>query len=222
MVKYKNIIIIATSHIAKESVDKVKKEIKKIKPNIIALELDNTRLKALLSKKRKITSSIYKLGFRGFLFNLIGAYIEKSLSKHTGILPGSEMKTAIKLAKKYNIRVALIDQPINITINNLVAQMTLIEKLRFIKDILNIFTFKKSKTDFDLNSVPSKKLIEKIIKETMRKYPTLFKVLVKDRDIYMGKALYKLMLTFPDKKILAIVGAGHEKGILGELKSMKY
>jgi len=221
MVKYKNITIIATSHIAKESIDQVKNEIKKIKPDIIAIELDHTRLKALLSKKKKITSSIYKLGFRGFIFNLIGASIEKHLSKHTGILPGSEMKTAIKLAQKYNIKLALIDQPINITINNLVSQITPIEKLRFIKEFFHALILKKSRLDFDLNSVPSKKTIEKIIKETMKKYPTLFKVLIKERDIHMGKALYKLMLSFPDKKILAIVGAGHEMGILGELKSKK-
>ena len=59
------------------------------------------------------------------------------------------------------------------------------------------------------------------MEETKTKYPNVYKALVTERDIYMGKALYKLMSTFPDKKILAIVGAGHENGIMGELKSMK-
>ena len=37
----------------------------------------------------------------------------------------------------------------------------------------------------------------------------------------MAKRLNKLMYVHPDKKILAIVGAGHEEGIIEELKWMK-
>lgn len=222
MAKYKDITILGTSHIAKESVQNVKKEIKKVKPGIIALELDALRLKALLSeKKRKFSLNFRKLGFKGFLFNIIGAYIERSLSKHTGILPGSEMKEAIKIAKKEKIKIALIDQPINITIKKLMSRLTRKEKFTFVKDFFSSMFFRKRVIKFNLNTVPSEKIIEELMEETKEKYPSVFKTLVTERNHYMGKALNKLMHTFPKKKILAIVGAGHEKGIIGELKSMK-
>ena len=53
--KYKNLVFLGTSHIAKQSLDEVKKYISNEKPDIIALELDRNRLQALMSKKpRKI------------------------------------------------------------------------------------------------------------------------------------------------------------------------
>lgn len=221
MTKYKNLILIGTSHISKESVEKVKKSIKSLKPDIIALELDPIRFNTLLTKKGKRRISFQKLGIKAFLFNLFGAYVERSLSKHTGIRPGTEMKTAIKLAKKLNLKIALIDQPINITLKRLMSKLTWKEKRQFIKDLFLGFFFRKNRIKFDLNKVPSEKIIEKLMKETKKNYPNVYTVLVTERNRYMGKALYKLMHLFPDKQILAIIGAGHIKGIIGELKSIK-
>ncbi|MFH1592882.1 MAG: TraB/GumN family protein [Candidatus Woesearchaeota archaeon] len=221
MTKYKNIALIGTSHISKESIKKVKKSIKTLKPEIIALELDPLRFNTLLTKKKKRRISFQGLGFKAFLFNLLGAYIEKSLSKHTGVLPGTEMKTAIKIAKKQRIKIALIDQPIGITLKRLMSKITWKEKRQFVKDLFLGFFFRKKRIQFDLNKVPSEEIIEKLMEETEKNYPNIYTVLVTERNHYMGKALYKLMHTFPDKQILAIIGAGHIKGILGELKSIK-
>ncbi len=215
-----NITLLGTSHIARESLAKVKEIIKKLNPDIIALELDNTRLKAILTGKKKTLPAIKKFGLKVFLFNLIGAFIEKSLSKHTGIHPGSEMKVAIKIAKKQNIKIFLIDQPIDITIKKLLSTISKKEKYQLIKDIIQGLFFKK-KIPFDLNRIPPRATIEKLLEETKEKYPNIYNILVTERNKYMSKALYKLMHEFQNKKILAIVGAGHVKGILGELKLMQ-
>lgn len=221
MYKYKNLTVLGTSHIAKQSIDQVRKAFKIIKPDIVALELDKPRFLALTSKNKIISLKKYKgLNFKSFLFNLIGSYIEKNLSKQTGFSPGTEMKTAINLSKKQKIRIELIDQPINITINKLTSQLTRKEKLSLLKEIL-LFPFSKNKIEFNLDEVPSEEIINKLIKETKEKYPTIYRILVKERNEYMAKALYKIINTNPDKKILAIVGAGHQKEIIGELKSIK-
>ena len=53
--KYKNLILVGTSHIAKQSLEEVERVIKEKKPEIIALELDKKRFFALTTKKtRKI------------------------------------------------------------------------------------------------------------------------------------------------------------------------
>lgn len=222
MLTYKNLAILGTSHIAKESVIKVKGAIRNLKPDIIALELDKERLPSLLSKKRKISlSSIKKLGLKAFFLNLLGSYIEKSLSKKTGILPGTEMRAAFLLAKKHKIQIFLIDQPIKITLNNLTSKITRKEKFQFLKDIFSSIIFRKRQITFNLNEVPSEKIINELIKEIKSKYPTVYKILVEERNIYMTKVLNKIMNTYKNKRILAIVGAGHAKDIVGELKSMK-
>ena len=221
MAKYYNLKLIGTSHIAKESLTKVKKEIINSRPDIIAIELDNARFRSLQTKKKSIVPALKRFGIKGFILNLLGAYIEKLLSKETGITPGSEMKQAIILAEKLKIKIALIDQPIEQTIKRLLSRITRKEKYQFFKDLFQTVFVKKKQIQFDLNKVPTEATLKELMEETKTKYPNVYKALVTERDIYMGKALYKLMSTFPDKKILAIVGAGHENGIMGELKSMK-
>ena len=45
-------------------------------------------------------------------------------------------------------------------------------------------------------------------------YPGVYKVLIEERNEVMAKNLYNLITKYPDKKIFAIVGAGHEEDIL--------
>ena len=72
--------------------------------------------------------------------------------------------------------------------------------------------------NFDLRKVPSKELIDKLMKGVKTRYPNVYKVLVHERDIYMAKALNKLINTEKDKRIVAIVGAGHEESIIKHIR----
>ncbi|HLD15616.1 MAG TPA: TraB/GumN family protein [Candidatus Nanoarchaeia archaeon] len=218
MLKYKNVCLLGSSHIALESVNQVEALISKIKPKIVALELDSKRLRALLSEKKQKTSikDIRKIGLKGYFFNLIGSYIEKSLGKLSGVSPGSEMKKAFQLAHENNIKIALIDQDIDITLAKLSKRMTWKEKINFVfETILSLFF--KTKADFDLKKVPHKKIIKELTEEFRKKYPSFYLTLVVERNEFMAKALYNLML-HNKGKILAIVGAGHEDSIVELLK----
>ena len=217
MVTLKNLTIVGTSHIAIESIKEVEKTIKKIKPTIIALELDPIRFKKLLSKKQKI--NLWRnIGSKGFLFNLIGAWAEKKLGEKVNIVPGSEMKTAIRIAKEENIKIALIDQDIRITLRKLSKEITFKEKLTFIKDILFSILSTKSKIKIDLTKVPNKNFIKKIIKDVKKRYPNVYRILVEERNKVMAINLITLMRY--NKPIVAIIGAGHEEDLIKKIKCL--
>jgi pheromone shutdown-related protein TraB len=210
-----NISIIGTSHISIQSINEVKKFIETKKPDIIALELDRQRLIALLSKKRQ-SPNIFKMGVKAFLINVFGAYLQKKLGKIVGVAPGSEMKTAVKLAKKHKLKIAVIDQNIKITLRKLAKSFTWREKLRFLKDLITSpFNKQKRKLakSLDLRKVPPKKIIKKLMKTLKKDYPNVHNVLVDERNKIMANNLKVLMHFNPGKKILAIVGAGHEEGL---------
>ena len=215
MITFKNLTIIGTSHIAIQSIKEVKEAIKLINPHIIALELDSLRFKKLTSKNKK-NNLLRGIGSRGFLLNLVGAWAEKKLGEKVNISPGSEMKAAIEIAKKENIKLALIDQDIRITLKNLSKNFTLKEKLRFLKDLLLSMFTNKNKINIDLTKVPEKDFINKIIKEVKKKYPNLYKALVEDRNKVMAANLITLINI--NKPVLAIVGAGHEEDLIKEVK----
>lgn len=204
-----NLIIIGTSHIAIESIEEVEKAIQELKPDIIALELDLKRFKRLTSET-KYKLKLSDIRQEGFLINLIGSYIERYLGKKVGVLPGSEMKKAIYLAKKNSIRIALIDQDVSLTLKRLKENFTLREKLKLIKTIFTA-PFIVQKIKLDLRKVPEQKLINKLTLQVKRNYPSVYKVLIEERNIIMSARLIKLMQE--NKKVLAIVGAGHVTGM---------
>jgi pheromone shutdown-related protein TraB len=213
-------MIIGTSHIAKQSLNEVKKTIEDEKPDIVALELDKQRLYGLMSKKKEKISiyNIFRIGVKGFIFSLIGAWAEKKLGEYVGVSPGSEMKQAVRLSKKNNIKLALIDQNIEITLKRLSKTLTWKEKWNFVVDIFKAVVFRKKEVDFDLRTVPDKKLIKTLINKVKKRYPNIYNVLVKERNEVMAKNLIRLMKEKEDDKILAIVGAGHEDEIIRLIK----
>ncbi|MBI5393108.1 TraB/GumN family protein [Candidatus Woesearchaeota archaeon] len=224
-----NIKIIGTSHIAKQSVEEVRKAIEEFQPTIVAVELDSKRYISLMNDKQKKKSRfslgmIPKIGLKGYLFGLIGSYASKKLGSVVGATPGDEMLTAIKEAKKRNLEVALIDQDIEITLSRFSKALSWKEKWVFLKDIFNsIFRKKKALAEYkelgldletlDLTQVPSNQFIAVLTTAMKKKYPNIYRVLVSERNTVMVKTLVKMRKKYPEKKILAVVGAGHVEGM---------
>ncbi|MFC1801088.1 TraB family protein [Nanoarchaeota archaeon] len=223
----KNILILGTSHIAQQSIDQIQKTIEQEKPDIIAIELDAKRFQALLSnQKNKISlRDIRRIGLKGYLFALIGSYLQKKLGQSVGVAPGSEMLKAIKLARKNRIPLALIDQDIEITLKRFSQKLTWKERFRFVSDLVKGFLFRKKTLKkfegLDLTKVPSEELIIKLIGEVKNRYPNVYQVLVHERNLVMIKNLKFLLKQNPEKKILVIVGAGHQKSLEKAFKNKK-
>ena len=217
---------IGTSHISPVSINEVGTTILTYSPDIICLELDMSRFLALTNKAIRKKYSFKNA--TSLVLTLIGSYIEKKLARIVNTSPGDEMKKAVELAKKNNIRIELIDQNINITLKKL-SDIGRKEKFRILKDIIKGFFisllpksfFKKSKYEsmnFDLIKVPEEKIIHKILNQVKKTYPKIYNVLIEERNEFMANNIKKLISNNPDKKILVIVGAGHVSGIKALLK----
>jgi len=218
MSNYLNIKLIGTSHISRQSINEITHAFKTFKPDIVAVELDRNRAHGLMSNKKSKVSiyDIKKIGVKGFLFAIIGSWASKKLGKYVGVAPGSEMKTAMELAKKNKIKIALIDQHIEVTLKKFSRSLTWKERWNFVADIFKGLVFRKKNplVNFDLRKVPSKKIIKMMIGQVKKRYPNIYKVLIEERNYFMARKLKRLNHFHPDKRILAIVGAGHEEGIM--------
>ncbi|MBI4983172.1 TraB/GumN family protein [Candidatus Woesearchaeota archaeon] len=213
--------IIGTSHIALQSINEIKKAISEQKPDLIALELDPERVYVLLhgEKTRLSWREILRIGVKGFVFAKLGQCLQQRLGKMLGVSPGSEMKVALELARKGGIKIALIDQPVRITLKNFSQELTWKDKFRFLEDVLTGIFLPRWQlrriglTSFDLSKVPGKRIVSVMIKQLQQRYPSVYKVLVEDRNKFMVKKIVHLLRENPGKKILVIVGAGHKEGM---------
>ncbi|MBC8500439.1 MAG: TraB family protein [DPANN group archaeon] len=220
---FKNMKIIGTSHISKDSFKKIKNSIKTFKPDVVAVELDKKRYHSLIFQKESKLSflDVRRVGLTGFLFLIIGKYVQKKLGSIVGIDPGSDMKLAIELCKENNLSLELIDRDIEVTLRRFSQKFSFKEKLNLLKDLL-FFPFSKKIIPFNISKIPKKGLIRKILEEIKTRYPNIYSVLIEERNKYMAKKLFKILRDNKNLKILCVIGAGHEEGLHQELKNLYY
>ena len=145
---------------------------------------------------------------------IVGAWVEEKMGKMVGTKPGDDMKAAIRSAAKVKAKMALIDQEIQITLRNFFKEFTFKEKMKVLWDVTGGLIFKRQEIKgFDLRKVPGDELIEKLLDQVKDRYPSFYKTLISDRNIVMSRKLKKMMKENPDSQIVAVVGAGHVKGM---------
>lgn len=226
-----NIILLGTSHIAQESASQIERITKEKRPGIVAVELDPMRFSALMQPKGRRSylsiAAIRRIGVQGFLFALIGGFVQQQLAKRVGVVPGLDMKIAIDAAKKHGLPIALIDQDIRMTLSRLSKAVTWSERWHFVVDIFCAIFFAKQEMKrlgldtLDLRRVPAEDLIERLTGELARRYPNVYRVLVEERNEVMAQKLVRIAQADEEKTILAVVGAGHIKGMAAIIKGLR-
>ncbi|MFZ3077594.1 MAG: TraB/GumN family protein [Candidatus Aenigmatarchaeota archaeon] len=195
--------IIGTSHIAKESVETVRRVIEETKPDCVAIELDPKRFFALTHAQQ--SGDKRKLGLRyGATIWLFG-WLQQNLGKSVGVFPGSEMLAAVESAKSVNAKIVLIDKDIEETFRA-IMRVPLREKLKL---FLGIFAAPFSGEKIDLKKVPEERTIEEAIRYMKKELPGFYKALIGDRNKYMAAWIKRLEGEF--ETVVVVVGAGHKK-----------
>jgi len=219
-----NIILVGTAHISKDSVEEVKNVIEKYKPDIVAVELCKRRHEAITKKDQwentPVTSLLKSNNAYLMLAQTFLASIQRRLGKEYGVEPGSEMVAALNEAKKANLKVALIDRDISITLKRAWKKMGIREKFRltweFLKAILGYD--EEELEELDLKELMNQDVISSMMEEFGEMAPSASTVLIHERDAYISK---KILDESKKGKVVAVVGAGHLKGIQNYLEKKK-
>jgi len=209
------IVIVPTSHIAEESLGNVKRTIEREDPDLVAVELDMDRFIAMEEGKNTSIHTVKNIGFLDFSLYFLMKKLQDWLGKKVGILPGSEMLMAVRIAEERGIDVAFIDRDIRITFFRM-GSIPWREKLKLVWFLVKGFLFgwiisKIRREGIDLRKVPPEEVIDRALSVIKREFPNIYRVLVRERDIFMSRKLIKLSGRY--RKIVAVVGAGHKKGL---------
>ncbi|NMA44367.1 MAG: TraB/GumN family protein [Candidatus Diapherotrites archaeon] len=218
----KEIILVGTAHISKESINLVEKTIDEEQPDIIGIELDKERLAQLLSGKKWQETNIIEVVKTGktylFLLNLLLSNIQKQLGNQVGVTPGAEMLAAIKKAQETKKPIYLLDRDVRVTLKRTFSEMRFLEKLKLGGSLIGGFMGFGERVDAKkIEELKQQDLINHLMKELGREFPSMKKVLVDERDLYIAE----MIKHSPGKKIVAIVGAGHLEGIEKHIMSKK-
>ena len=205
------LIVVGTAHVSKKSIEEVEEVILSEKPDAVAVELDRRRYLDLV-KNQKPEISLVDVIKRGeahlLLFQLLLSYFQRKIGEKFGVRPGEEMLKAIECAKKVNADVLLIDRDIAITFKRFWSSLSIFEKLKLVFSLISgLF----SKEEIDVDKMLEEDVLSTLVAEFEKISPNAAKVLLDERDAFMTGNLMRAALKY--RKIVAVVGAGHKKGI---------
>ncbi len=210
--------VIGTAHISSSSVAAVKAQIEAFQPDIVAVELCASRHSALTSNRRLDKEGLLKVVKEGkaplvMLQSLLAAE-QRKMGLDEGEQPGAELLAAVKTAEEANLEVALIDRDIQTTLRRAWKRMKFFEKVKILWSLLG------EDEDEDAPEVSQlledQDLLTSLMEELKTFSPGAGAVLIDERDAYLAGKIAALEKS-SDLRILAVVGAGHLKGIEAHL-----
>ncbi len=209
----KEIILLGTAHVSKESAQLVKDVIEEEKPDTVSIELCESRYKAIREKEMWQDTDIVKVirEKKSFLLltNLLLASFQKRIAKKFDIKPGQEMIQAIETGEAVEAKIHLADRNIRITLSRTWRTMGLWGKLKlFFQLVLSIGEVDEISEE-DIEKIKQKDVLETLLADVGKSLPVLKDILIDERDQYLAHRIKKA----PGKKIVAVVGAGHVPGI---------
>lgn len=205
--------ILGTAHVSTASVEAVREQISTYKPDRVAVELCDSRHQALTSDRRLDKEGLLKVVKEGkaplVLLQSLLAAEQRKMGLDEGQQPGAELLAAVQEAEAAELEVALIDRDIQTTLRRAWKKMRFREKVRILWSLLG------DDEDEDAPEVnellEDQDLLTSLMEELRTFSPGAGLVLIDERDSYLAGKL--ALLHDDDKKTLAVVGAGHLKGI---------
>ena len=209
----KEIILLGTAHVSKESAQLVKDVIEEEKPETVSVELCESRYQAIRQKEMWQDTDIVKVirEKKTFLLlaNLLLASFQKRIAKKLNIKPGQEMIQAIETGEAVGAKIHLADRDIRITLSRTWRTMGLWSKFKlFFQLILSIGEVDEISEE-DIEKIKQEDVLETLLADVGKSLPVVKDILIDERDRYLAHKIR----TAPGNKIVAVVGAGHVPGI---------
>jgi len=179
----KEIILVGTAHVSKESIELVRETIEKEKPDVVGVELDFQRLQQLRQGKKWQQLDLNQIIRDGkthlFLLNVLLANLQRQIGKQFGVKPGSEMLIAVKIAAENKIPIALLDRDVGITLKRALNKTSIVEKAKLGYSILGGFLGFGQKLDENtIEQLKEKDMLNALMQQLSKEMPSVKEVLV--------------------------------------------
>lgn len=207
--------LLGTAHVSKASIDAVHAAIDSGRFDAVAVELDAQRHKALTQPQALAELDLVKVirerKVAPFAANLALAAYQRRLAEQLGIEPGAELKAAATEAAARGLPLQLIDRDVGITFRRILQGLRWWDRVKLIGSVAGGLFARDDVSEDDIERLKEGDMLESSFGEFARETPSLYAALIDERDQYMAAKLRER--TDGATRVLAVVGAGHLKGM---------
>lgn len=216
----RKITLIGTAHISEKSVQEVSETIRNIKPDCVAVELDEKRYDSIKNPEKYGELDIIKVLRNGEAFlllaNLVLASFQKRMGKNTGVKPGEEMVSALNVASELGINYSLVDRPVQTTLKRAWGKNNRSGKSKLLTILLTSAFSREQVSEDQIENLKQKSEMDSMMGELSEYLPAIKEVLIDERDFYLASHIWESK----GENIVAVLGAGHLAGVQANLEKI--
>jgi len=211
------ITLLGTAHVSKASAEAVETLISSNDYDAVAIELCPSRYNALIDPDSLAQMDLFNVIKSGKAAMVtaslaLGAFQQK-MADELGIEPGAEMKVAAELAKQSHKPVLLIDREVGITLKRVYRNVPWWKRMELFSGLLASVMFSEKVSEDDIEKLKEGDVLDATFSQFAESSNEIYMPLVNERDQYMAHRLFNDAHSGQYKTILAVIGAGHLKGI---------
>jgi pheromone shutdown-related protein TraB len=213
----RELILVGTAHVSKASRDLVREVIETEKPDTVCVELCESRYQAIRQKEQWKEMDIVKVIRENKTFLLFSSLLlssfQRRIAKNLDIQPGAEMLQAIESAEALGARIVLADRDVRTTLARAWQSISFFGKIRLLTQLLASMFGADDISEADIEAIKQQDVMETLMADMGKYHPQLKHILIDERDRYLANRIGNATGT----RIVAVVGAGHLKGIVENL-----
>jgi len=219
----RSITILGTAHVSRASADKVQELIASGAYDAVAVELCPSRHKAIVDPDAMAKMDLFQVIKKGqasmVAANLALGAFQQRMAEQFNIEPGAEMRVAISDAQAAKLPVLLIDREIGTTLKRIYHNVPWWKRIGLFSGLISSVISKEKFNEAEIEKLKEGDVLESSFSQFAEDEKDLFEPLITERDQYMSARLIKESRESNYQHILAVVGAGHMKGMQYQLEN---
>lgn len=216
----RDIVLIGTAHVSAESANQVEQTIREEAPEVVCVEIDKTRYKSMVEGQSWSSLNVFQVlkERKGFLLmaNLVLSSFQRRLGMRLGTAPGEEMRRAVSVSEELGIPFVFADREIHVTLRRAWKKTRFWGKNKMLAALLSSVFSKEKLSAEEIEKLKEKSAVQDMMEELAAFLPSVKEVLIDERDQYLATRIFESKAD----KIVAVIGAGHVRGIVEWLERL--
>jgi pheromone shutdown-related protein TraB len=212
--------LLGTAHVSRASIDAVEAAVASGRFDAIAVELDANRHRALTEPDQLAGLDLFRIIREGkvglIAANLALAAYQRRLAEQLGVQPGAELRAAAVGARERGLPLRLIDRDVGTTLKRAWYALGFWGRAKLMAGLATSLFVDEEVDAGEIEKLKQGDILESTFGEFAEGTPQLYDKVIAERDRYMAARLRED--AGDSREVLAVVGAGHLKGLAAHLR----
>jgi len=209
--------LLGTAHVSRASAAKVGELLQSGDYDAVAVELCPSRYNALMDPDALARMDLFSVIRQGRVYMVVASLAlsayQQRLADHLGIEPGAEQRAAVALAREQNLPVLLVDREIGVTLKRVAGNLAWWKRAGLFSGLLATMLSREEVPEEEIERLKEGDVLETTFAELAADRRDLYVPLIEERDRYIAARLREEVLAAGHENVLAVLGAGHIKGV---------